>query len=164
MRTGCTRKRSSRDFSISQFAHGASEHGVSDALSRLIRERPGWRRLREKEARDRKNKRNYCSFLLVLSYGYGFIHPVWIGVGYRVHVRTYANRRAPAACACVGGTKRPQRGVAWHRRVRPRGGEGRGRTGARGRNTSGEPLWKEDMMARGVMLRELLCSSGTTGP
>lgn len=35
---------------------------------------------------------------------------------------------------------------------------------ARGRNTSGEPLWKEDMMARGVMLRELLCSSGTTGP
>jgi len=32
------------------------------------------------------------------------------------------------------------------------------------RNTSGEPLWKEDMMARGVMLRELLCSSGTTGP
>lgn len=39
-----------------------------------------------------------------------------------------------------------------------------GEEGGRGRNTSGEPLWKEDMMARGVMLRELLCSSGTTGP
>lgn len=33
-----------------------------------------------------------------------------------------------------------------------------------GGTPSREALWKEDMMARGVMLRELLCSSGTTGP
>lgn len=58
----------------------------------------------------------------------------------------------------IGGTKRPRRGVA-SEEVKEEEEEDDGR-----RNTSGEPLWKEDMMARGVMLRELLCSSGTTGP
>lgn len=40
----------------------------------------------------------------------------------------------------------------------------RGAARVRRRNTSGDGFWKEDMMARGVMLRELLCSSSTTGP
>lgn len=85
----------------------------------------------------------------------------------QVHVRTYAYRRGPVACACVGGTKRSQCGVASERtteKVEKDEGEEEREEGGRGRNTSGEPLWKEDMMARGVMLRELLCSSGTTGP
>lgn len=36
----------------------------------------------------------------------------------RTRVRTYAYRWGPAACACVGGTKRPQRGVASERTTR----------------------------------------------
>lgn len=72
----------------------------------------------------------------------------------QVRVRTYAYRRGPAACACVGGTKSKKK-----EREREKVKEEED-----GKNTFGEPLWKEDMMARGVMLRELLCSSGTTGP
>ena len=90
----------------------------------------------------------------------------------QVHVRTYAYRRGPAACRVRASAERRGPGVAWRgvgeddeeEVEKDEGEEESVEEGGRGRNTSGEPLWKEDMMARGVMLRELLCSSGTTGP
>lgn len=62
---------------------------------------------------------------------------------YELASDTYAHRRGPAACACTGGTKRPQRGVAsertskrW-RRTRERQN---GRKGGKGGETPPENL------------------------
>lgn len=85
--------------------------------------------------------------------------------GTRTHVRVSAGTRG----VCV--RRRNEEAPVWRgvgeddgEKVEKDEGEEEREEGGRGRNTSGEPLWKEDMMARGVMLRELLCSSGTTGP
>lgn len=90
----------------------------------------------------------------------------------QVHVRTYARTHIRVSAGTRGVCVRRwnEEGPAWRgigendQEVEKDEGEEERVEGGRGRNTSGEPLWKEDMMARGVMLRELLCSSGTTGP
>lgn len=86
--------------------------------------------------------------------------------GTRTHVRVSVGthgvcvrRRCVGVASALG--RRNEEAPAW-RGVG--GGEEEKEEDDGRRNTSGEPLWKEDMMARGVMLRELLCSSGTTGP
>lgn len=108
--TGCTRKRSSRDFNISQFA---AKHG-SD-IRRCDSRRRIWEKGRDKMTRNHGHIIPYSH-----SRSRGIHTPHMSHTDWRqVRVRTYAYRRGPAACACVGGTKskkKKERERRWRRR------------------------------------------------